>query len=500
MNNVTANPFRQAQKIASALHDYLVVAETTNGSAYEAFMAPDAERNMEVSPAVRELLAASDVVSLSPSWNGSMVFRIQVVKEDVNTVEEAYKMLANNRLTFILHNALLRTVKDQFAELGFSLDTNMSYFAFSVSEISVFKTLLKIIAESEYHPVYIAEAAQNYTRTFAEYGDRMRQRGLQVSESKTTRGISTIINKKMEATVDKEAVEAQIKEAEKKLQNGLVGRTWGWEVEAPNPGDFTSIPGVEAGSDGSVESYESDKENCECGCRDCTYHSCDCDNCDDYNEDPDHCGYDDCVSCQSYEFRTVGGVNRVLHPGLKNLLGQISETEKNETAGTHIHVYARDLDAFQIGIVLGGYALTQKVWDVISGRNAEDDQRCRTYANLIPADNVSQTLRTKKLHSVGKFNAVNTLHVGTDRGTLEFRQMDCNFDFNRISLMAFMVRGLVEVAKRGAKLNEFIHIEDLNGLIKLYAEYGFTFDSETETIDNPHGSRYNQSRTAPQLA
>jgi hypothetical protein len=60
-----------------------------------------------------------------------------------------------------------------------------------------------------------------------------------------------------------------------------------------------------------------------------------------------------------------------------------------------------------------------------------------------------------------------------------------------------MVRVLVEVAKRGAKLNEFMHITDINGLIKVYAKYGFKYESETESIDNPQGSRYNQSRQAP---
>jgi hypothetical protein len=137
---------------------------------------------------------------------------------------------------------------------------------------------------------------------------------------------------------------------------------------------------------------------------------------------------------------------------------------------------------------------------VLAGRNAEDDQRCRTYANVIPAENVSYTLRNKKLQPVGKFTAINTLNVTSDRGTLEFRQMNCNYDFKRISLMAFMARGLVEVAKRGAKLAEFIHITDLDGLIKLYKSYGYTYETETETIENPHGSRYNQSRIAPQLA
>jgi hypothetical protein len=60
--------------------------------------------------------------------------------------------------------------------------------------------------------------------------------------------------------------------------------------------------------------------------------------------------------------------------------------------------------------------------------------------------------------------------------------------------MAWMVRGLVEVAKRGATITEFFNIKDIEGFIKLYAKYGFTTFNETDAIEDPMGSRYNQSR------
>jgi hypothetical protein len=284
----------------------------------------------------------------------------------------------------------------------------------------------------------------------------------------------------------------------------LVARTWGWEVEAPNPGDPTVPAGVDAGSDGSVVSYEADPDysDCECGCRDCNYHECNCEDCENYNDDPDHCGDYDCASSTevSVEYRTTGGIPRAQHPGLKKLLNQISDTEKNETAGTHIHVYARDLSAEQIGVVLGGYAITQRIWDVLSGRDVNSDARCRQYADVLPAKRISWILRNKKLEHVGKFTAVNTMHVTTDRGTIEFRQMNCNFDYNRITFMGWMVRGLVEVAKRGAKINEFFKIKDVEGFIKLYAKYGYTLKSETTEVDDPMGSRYNQSRNKVEVA
>ena len=63
-----------------------------------------------------------------------------------------------------------------------------------------------------------------------------------------------------------------------------------------------------------------------------------------------------------------------------------------------------------------------------------------------------------------------------------------------------MVRGLVEVAKRGAKITEFFNITDIEGFIKLYAKYGFTTFEETKEIDDPMGSRYNQSRNRIAIA
>jgi hypothetical protein len=298
---------------------------------------------------------------------------------------------------------------------------------------------------------------------------------------------------------DTELIENQIQELQTKVGNGITVRTWGWEVEAPAPGDDVVTPaGVDRGYDGSVESWEHrDSSDCECDCSDCTYHDCTCENCENYNDDPGHCGGDYCMSgSEGAEFRTTGGVQRMQHPGLKNLLNQIGDTEKNPTAGTHIHVYAKDLNAEQVGVVLGGYAITQKVWDVIAGRDVNTDSRCQTYANIIPADYVAYTIRNKVLKHVGKFNAVNTQHINTERGTLEFRQMNCNFDYNRITLMAWMARGLVESAKRGAKVHEFFNIKDIDGMVKLYEKYSYTLENEwgSQALDNPVGSRYNQSR------
>jgi hypothetical protein len=411
-----------------------------------------------------------------------------------NVAESVADYYRLNRLNVTIFKSLMYALSNKISNenhaVGVSRDDLYAYF--SVQNYGQYVTLLEVMStievEVESLRTHLAQWDNLVTRlTSQEVAHRKQNEG--------DKGLAAKINSNREKPVDATAIEEQIQKWQVEIQNMLVARTWGWEVEAPNPGEDTTVPaGVERGSDGSVESYESDHDDCQCTCSDCRYHDCDCDDCDNQNDDPQHCGYDDCQSCSSYEFRTTGGIPRALHPGLRKLLEQISDTEKNETAGTHIHVYARDLEAYQIGVVLGGYALTQRVWDVLAGRDVENDSRCRQYADLIPGEYVSYALRRKALYHIGKFNAVNTHHVTTDRGTLEFRQMNCNFDFNRITFMGWMVRGLVEVAKRGATITEFFNIVDIEGFIKLYAKYGFTTFNETDVVDDPIGSRYNQSR------
>jgi hypothetical protein len=399
-----------------------------------------------------------------------------------------------NRLNVVIYkglmNQLFRQISHTQSDIGMSRDDLYTYI--TVSNYQQYLKALTQMSNIEITTEGLREALSSWDVTTSRIASNEEA---QIRANKGDSGLAAKINANRDKKVDVAEVEEQIQKWQVEIQNMLVARTWGWEVEAPNPGSDVVVPaGVEQGSDGSVESYESDHEDCECSCSDCTYHECSCDNCDSYNDDPQHCGYDDCVSCSSYEYRTTGGIPRALHPGLSKLLEQIKDTEKNVSAGTHVHVYARDLEAYQIGIVLGAYALTQRVWDVIAGRDVENDGRCRQYSDLVPGESVSHTLRRKVLYHVGKFNAVNTQHVTTERGTLEFRQMNCNFDFNRITFFAWMVRGLVEVAKRGATITEFFNITDIEGFIKLYAKYGFTTFKETEVVDDPMGSRYNQSR------
>lgn len=505
MTEIVSSPTKLIREWANAIHDEWLTNMTDLNSEQKLEYWNGLVQGLRTSQTYPETNAVfkmpnePSISEITANYNSSIRFRFFVLDKDqakMSYSDENYNSdyLKENKPQIVIWKAWVKKVVSMIQELNpnIGLGTDDYYLNIGVSSVGEMYELISVLINATVSSEALSEALQSTNaliknREDAEARDAKRQQG--------DNGLSAKINANRSKPVNAEEIEQQIQKWQGEIQNMLVARTWGWEIEAPNPGENVTVPaGVERGSDGSVESYEDSHDDCQCGCNECTYHDCDCDDCESRNDDPQHCGYDDCSSCCSYEYRTTGGIPRALHPGMRKLLEQIADTEKNETAGTHIHVYARDLEAYQIGVVLGGYALTQRVWDVIAGRDVENDQRCKTYANLVPGEAVSHTLRHKALYSVGKFNAVNTLHVTTDRGTLEFRQMNCNFDFERITLMAWMVRGLVEVAKRGATITEFFNITDIEGFIKLYAKYGFTTFNETEAIEDPMGSRYNQSR------
>jgi hypothetical protein len=68
--------------------------------------------------------------------------------------------------------------------------------------------------------------------------------------------------------------------------------------------------------------------------------------------------------------------------------------------------------------------------------------------------------------------------INSSRGTIEFRQQNCNLNSKRISVWAWLVRGLVEIAKRGATFGDFKKCESLDDVIKIYAKYNFTVKNE----------------------
>lgn len=445
-----------------------------------------AEKTMGI---VRENADAEKQITLYSSPGIMVYFNHDIVNEyTLRGHENRLRSLANMAFVNQLKVDIPHTMNNTDSVAVRSFDSKTGYYLQNYFQYHQF--LMKLVTvDVNRHSIGYAIA---WYRNMTENVDANRT---MKPKNSIASGISKLINMAEEKDVDGHEIEKQITVWQSQIENTITARTWGWEVEAPNPDRDTKVPaGVEAGSDGSVESYEAGHDDCECDCGDCTYHECDCDDCDQRNDDPEHCNDEYCRSGNPTEYRTVGGLIRSQHPGLKELLDQIGDSEMNETAGTHIHVYAADLEPKEIAVVLAGYAITQKVWDIIAGRDIDNDRRCKTYANVIPGDQISVTFKENKLRHIGKFNAVNTHNVTTDRGTLEFRQMNCNFDFNRITLFAWMARGLVEIAKRGAKVSDFVGITDIDGFVRLYSKYGFTAIKETNEIENPMGSRYNKAQ------
>jgi hypothetical protein len=490
-------------KVAKALLVKADELEIPNDESNETFID-------EVMEQLRAELTEIDANGLAINAYGSslirMVFKMQVHHEDgIRIPDYNYHTLRDYRNDVILWQQFKSELGVEVNNLNIEAYQDYNYIRIQANNGKQFREALSAIINLTFHSDYLAGALEAFNRSYGDYKRHYSSIEENARENRSKEGISKVIAEKAKTELEPAqwmAIEEEILKYQGQISNHIVSRTWGWEIEAPNPGKGIKTPlGVEAGSDGSVESYETDTDGCECDCRSCTYHSCDCQSCDDYNDDPDHCNDSDCNNIVSYEFRTTGGITRALHPGLRLLLDQIKESEKNETAGTHIHVFAKDLTARQIGTVLGAYAVTQSVWDVLCGRNVnEDDGRCKTYANHIPTEYIAATLRSDTLYHVGKFTAINTHHVANDRGTLEFRQMNCNFDFDRITFMGWMARGLIQAVKNGAAIHEFFKVKNITDIITIYAKYGYNFEVETNDIEDPFGSRYRQVTRAFQVA
>lgn len=279
-------------------------------------------------------------------------------------------------------------------------------------------------------------------------------------------------------------IESQIQEMMKQLpSNGLVSRTWGFEIESPDCKGVEPLPnsGIDKGDDGSLRSYESN-DDCECECRDCVYHECDCDNCDSYNDSPDHCGADDCTTAESAEFRSTGGIQRVKHNGMYDLCQKLKDedAEMNDSAGTHIHVFAADLTTHQVGNVMATYKRLENLFAKLSGR---DDVQ---YARRIAVEHVRDAIKASNpALKPDKPRAVNVSNLFNDRGTIEFRQMDCNYDADRITFFAWMVRGLVETAKRGATFTSFLKVKDIYDVVNIFAKFNYFIQSENPGLAVP---------------
>jgi hypothetical protein len=149
------------------------------------------------------------------------------------------------------------------------------------------------------------------------------------------------------------------------------------------------------------------------------------------------------------------------------------DAEMNDSAGTHIHVFAADLTTNQVGQVFAAYKWLEHIMSAIAGRQNT------SYAMDFPVSYIGSALRKSNPRlTADKPRTVNATPLFTNRGTIEFRQMDCNLDADRMSAWAWIVRGLVTVAKRGATIANYKQVTDLNSLIELFAKFNVEPDNE----------------------
>lgn len=384
------------------------------------------------------------------------------------------------RLQIVYWYASIRSILDNTVMNGVGVNENViwgrnssEYVSVSDPETPVMK-LLKLFCETKPSKTYL-----NYgIRAFRELTKNLESIVSRVDKEFKPSGLTKIMSEGPSGDSDWVIkMEGQIKELQKQLpSNGLTSRTWGFEIESPDCKGVAPIPnsGIEKGDDGSLRSYEAG-DDCECDCRDCTYHECNCDDCDSYNDDPDHCGDSYCANAESAEFRSTGGINRVKHNGMYQLCKDLLEAkaEINDTAGTHIHVYAQDLKTVEVGQVMAIYKRLENLFDVIAGRKDTN------YARRIILEHIGNAIKKNHPWIVAeKPRAVNVSQLFTSRGTIEFRQMDCNYDADRITLFAWMVRGLVEVAKRGATLQSFMKVTDFNDFVVALGKFNYFLASE----------------------
>ena len=408
-------------------------------------------------------------------------------------IDKAISIFENNRLALIVDTFRVYQMRYSISAHG-SMSSSLNAVAFNFSEEStVFPADMSYdVALNNNRMTKVLNGLADFTSITQDLGSAraMYEETLKSLKLNSKRGRTqektgienALVPFKVEASTAE--VIGQMRKISARLpQNGLTPRTWGFEIEVPDAkGVEPSNTTIDKGEDGSLRSYEND--DCECDCRACSYHECNCDSCDDYNDSPDHdCGYSECQQADMAEFRSIGGIQKVRHAVMEKLVADLNEVdaEKNDTAGTHIHVFARDLTTHQVGHVIAIYKMYEGLFGVICGR------RNVQYAGDVQYHHISQALRRKKPVLVAhKTLAVNVMHlVPNGRGTIEFRGMDCNLDAMYMTAWAWLVRGIVTVAQRGATWSEFKNKPNLSDIVDVFAKYNYTPENENPGIVIP---------------
>lgn len=301
---------------------------------------------------------------------------------------------------------------------------------------------------------------------------RMKERLDQLSPIKDQKkGLEAVLSEQLATAFSYEDGYDAIINIGKQMPTALTARTWGWELEVADAKDVrVDIRGIDSSRDGSIK--PSDYENCDCDCRDCTYHECNCDDCELYNDDPEHCSDRYCANADSIEFKSTNGIQRSTHAGLKTLITKLNDNGAyvNESCGIHIHVFGADLTPKQAGKMMAAYVLLKPLWNKAMLRQDME----YAYANKV--NEIKGLLKNQCYFE--KMREVNITWLRGDRGTVEFRQAEARLDYEFIIGWSFIVRSLVTAFKRNAEINDFFNIANYEELLAVFAKFNITVGNE----------------------
>jgi hypothetical protein len=257
-------------------------------------------------------------------------------------------------------------------------------------------------------------------------------------------------------------------------------RTWGIEVETVQAQRVSRPRGWEAKPDGSLESI--DGEGCDCDCSDCYdgYHE----NCEDES------------SCMEY----VSPILSHFHSdGLNQLCGPLEHAPKNSSPGIHVHVGADDLSIMDVGRLVRAYSLVSPFLEPISYRET------RGYCKDVSSENlqywlsaVRKTMRGELTDRYGnnqsltptdivqaayyqpddRYRDLNLMSL-TAHGTIEFRVMGPQYNYNHLVKWAWFCREMVNVARLDLPSSVWSSVRSMADVIGVLRQYGSELPSES---------------------
>ena len=242
-------------------------------------------------------------------------------------------------------------------------------------------------------------------------------------------------------------------------------RRWGFEAEHPaiqyaiDGSMYREQRPFEFVNDGSVETIDRD---CECSCRECTYHECNCDFCDDYNDDPSHCGSESCDA--KNELSTANPILTYWDSEMDTFLDYCAQAEaehgynpRGENWGGHVHVEARDLSrrALMTALTIANHVFESAPEWLIGWQD--------NYNTATISDQAKRDFQSGKRNSIDRALPVTAYNLAWEseprayaigdmpdgrKTTIEFRLFRTTFDPELIKARGAIARAIVSYAKR----------------------------------------------------